>query len=99
MCFYLDMMTSSMYCGQGEGLPNTPSGSEDMPCLLDVMSIHLTEMDLYSASRLEGKPGNCPINECITYKGYYLMKDKNQPLRERYFLRTICDPQNGNMSH
>ena len=83
-CILENAMTSSVYLLTGEGLqPITEDGeSETISCLLDVMAISLTEMDLYSAVRIEGDYKEVS-KDVIKYHGYYLKSDTNRPLRER----------------
>ena len=73
-------MTGSVYFDEGEDFDHN---SEAYSCLLDVMSIQLTEMDLYSAQRVDGRPSQCLSGDCLPFRGYYLLKDNNRPLRDR----------------
>lgn len=78
------MMTSSVYCGSG-GDDSPPGIDSQKPssCLLDVMSVKLTEMDLYSAVRKEGSTEQQLSDSCVSFRGYYIQIDENRPLRER----------------
>lgn len=74
-------MTASVYFDEGEDFD---SNTEEQNCLLDVMSVKLTEMDLYSAKRVAGKPSQYLSGGHLMFNGYYLLKDSNRPLRDRW---------------
>ena len=82
-------MTSSMYCPQDETMETQSADAAAVTsCLLDVMSIRLTEMDLYSARRVDDhhKRRLSPpriVDGDIKFRGYHLRMDKNRPLKER----------------
>lgn len=95
---FADPMTSSIYCGAEETLDakvqlNLSQSSQqnesasDQSCLLDVMSVRLTEMDLYSAKWMtyaEGDQASSPVDERdIGLQNYIVKMDENQPLKER----------------
>ena len=77
-------MTSSLYCAPDQSL-NAAIEEQSQRCLLDVMSITLTGMDLYSAHRVEGTPDSQAkeSDEDIRLKGYSFTMDRNQPLKEK----------------
>ena len=88
--YYLsDPMTSSMYCSQDETMETQSADAAAVTsCLLDVMSIRLTEMDLYSARRIDDHHKHrlsppCIVDGDIKFRGYHLRMDKNRPLKER----------------
>lgn len=51
------------------------------------MSVRLTEMDLYSAKRVENRGWGSPTqpdgNMDIVFDGYCFKRDENQPLKEK----------------
>lgn len=86
-------MTSSIYCTTDDTLESTleqNASRQSQPCLLDVMSVRLSEMDIYSACRVDDRlsaSSTLTQNSDIQLKGYHYKMDKNRPLKERFVFR------------
>lgn len=93
-------MTSSVYGGPDitlEAITEQNEGACDPPttCLLDVMSLRLTEMDLYSARRVPDSRVRAAASidgGDIKFKEYHLKMDKNRPLKDRLATVSLHHP-------
>ena len=94
-----------MYCSQDETMETQSADAAAVTsCLLDVMSVRLTEMDLYSARRVDDHHKRrlsppCIVDEDIQFRGYHLRMDKNRPLKERLELSMLNQAIMSNVLH
>lgn len=95
-------MTSSIYCEPGQSLDSEvrlKRENSNQSCLLDVMSVRLTEMDLRSAKLVLDTGPRSPVlrsknrDKDIVLKDYYFEIDENRPLKQEYVLRVNYNMQ------